>query len=70
MIGNVACDSSFAYGMCQVISASIQLASDGVNRLTTEVQVMLSISVLIIWALKNRLKLDEQGWFNNASAVY
>ena len=58
MIGNVACDSSFAYGMCQVISASMQLVSNGESRLTTEVQVLLSISVLIMWAVKNRLKLD------------
>ena len=58
MIGNVACDSSFAYGMCQVISASMQLVSKGESRLTTEVQVLLSISVLMMWAVKNRLKLD------------
>ena len=70
MIGNVASDSSFAYGMCQVISASMQLVSNGESRLTTEAEVILSISVLIIWAVKNRLKLDQQGWFNNASAVY
>ena len=32
--------------------------------------MLLSLVVLIVWAVKNRLKLDQQGWFNNASAVY
>jgi amino acid transporter len=36
----------------------MQLVSNGERRLKTEVQVILSISVLIMWAVKNRLKLD------------
>lgn len=38
--------------------------------MTVEVQVVLSIAILIIWALKNKIRLDKQGWFSNMSAVY
>ncbi len=58
LIGNIACDSSFAYGMCQVVAACVSLLTNGEKELSVNIQVIMAISTLLLWALKNRLRLD------------
>jgi amino acid transporter len=70
LMGNVACDASFAFGLSQVISSSVQLYTGGERALNVHTQVALSVLALVLWAVKNRMRLDQQGWFGNASAVY
>ncbi|CDW80970.1 uncharacterized amino-acid permease-like [Stylonychia lemnae] len=70
MIGNMACESSFAFGFAQVFSAIISLVNDGQVTLSDQKQVLIAIVTLIMWAIKNRLRLDQQGWYNNFSAIY
>jgi amino acid transporter len=70
LLGNIACDSSFAFGLSQVTSAFVSLATGGESELSVYVQVVLSILVLFAWERKNKMKLSEQGWFSNMSAVY
>jgi amino acid transporter len=48
----------------------VSLVSHGNRKLKVETEVIISIVVLVLWALKNRLRLDKQGWFSNTSAVY
>lgn len=59
LMGNIACDSSFAFGLSQVLSACVTLATDGKSELTIPAQVGVSIIVLAMWALKNRMRLDR-----------
>jgi amino acid transporter len=70
LLGNIACDSSFAFGLSQILSALVSLMSNGQRELSIGAQVAVSILVLALWALKNRMRLDKQGWFSNTSAVY
>ena len=70
LLGNIASDSSFAFGLCQVLSAAITLMTEGRQQLSVGSQVILSFAILILWAIKNRMKLDKQGWFGNVSAIY
>jgi len=53
-----------------VLTAAISLGSDGNDRLGVGVQVAMAIGVSTLWAVKNLMRVDHQGWFNNASAVY
>ena len=69
-IGNAAGDASFAFGFAQVLTAAIALGSDGQVRWGVGPQVALAIGVSLVWALKNLMRVDHQGWFNNVSAVY
>jgi hypothetical protein len=69
-IGNAAGDASFAFGFAQVLTAAIALGSDGQVRWGVGPQVTLAIGVSLVWALKNLMRVDHQGWFNNVSAVY
>jgi amino acid transporter len=32
--------------------------------------VIIAVLVSLVWALKNLMRVDHQGWFNNASAIY
>jgi amino acid transporter len=34
------------------------------------VEVVISIAISGLWALKNMMRVDHQGWFNNFSALY
>eukprot|EP00347_Sterkiella_histriomuscorum_P006675 403351864 len=70
LIGNIACDSSFAFGFSQMLTAIIQMGSEGRIIISQGVQVFIAILILFFWALKNGMRLDKQGWFNNGSAVY
>jgi hypothetical protein len=31
---------------------------------------MVAVGVSFLWAAKNTLRVDHQGWFNNLAAVY
>lgn len=69
-LGNSACDASYAYGFAQIVAAMVQLGSDGEVKLTNQHMVAIAIGCMFSFAIKNIAKMDAQGWFNNASAVY
>eukprot|EP00347_Sterkiella_histriomuscorum_P010241 403377050 len=69
-IGNAASDASFAYGFAQVVSACVTLGTNGDVQLPTIALVGMAAFVSLLWALKNIMRVDHQGWFNNASAIY
>jgi amino acid transporter len=48
----------------------VQLTSDGQNELTNGHKVAIAIGCMFSFAVKNIAKMDAQGWFNNASAIY
>jgi amino acid transporter len=68
LAGNVANNSSFAQGLAQVISGLLYMM--GLRKWTLREQVVASLVILVIWSIKNRLRIDHQGWFNNFSAIY
>eukprot|EP00347_Sterkiella_histriomuscorum_P010495 403376063 len=68
--GNAAGDASFSYGFAQIVSACVTLASNGETVLETGALVGIACLVSFVWALKNIMRVDYQGWFNNASAIY
>ena len=37
---------------------------------STEVQVGISLAVAVFWAILNLMRVDEQGWVNNFSALW
>ena len=63
LVGNIARDTSFAMGFSHILC---QFASKSQFILF---EVGISVCNLVLWALKNRLRLDKQGWFNNVAAV-
>jgi len=70
LIGNIACDSSYAYGTAQVLAAVVSLlTNDGVQWNEWQMAI-IACGVLVLWMIKNRARLDRQGWFNNFSAIY
>jgi len=69
-IGNAAGDASFAFGFAQVLTATIALETDGTVRPGVGSNVVLAVAVSALWAVKNLMRVDHQGWFNNASAIY
>ncbi|CDW88429.1 apc amino acid permease [Stylonychia lemnae] len=69
-LGNAASDASFAFGFAQVVSAAIHLGTRGDIEVPVIGQVGLAVAVSFLWALKNIMRVDHQGWFNNASAIY
>ena len=69
-LGNCACDASYAYGFSQIVTAIVVLASDGAVQLNNHHRVAIAIGCMFSFAIKNIAKMDAQGWFNNASAVY
>lgn len=69
-VGNTACDASYAYGFAQIVSATVTLWSDGTIELTNSHRVALAIACMFSFAIKNLAKMDAQGWFNNASAIF
>jgi hypothetical protein len=46
------------------------LATDGKTDLPIIAQVGFAIIISGLWAAKNLMRVDHQGWFNNASAIY
>jgi amino acid transporter len=70
LLGNAANDTSFAYGFAQMISATMAIASNGESFLDEKQMVAIAIFSLFLWVVKNILKVDSQGWFNNFSAIY
>ena len=32
--------------------------------------MIVAVGILTIWSIKNKMRIDHQGWFNNASAIY
>ena len=32
--------------------------------------MIIAVIILVIWSVKNKMRIDHQGWFNNASAIY
>lgn len=69
-LGNAAGDASFAFGFAQVVAAAVALGSDGETVLEIWHQCLISFAVCILWAIKNYMRVDKQGWFNNFSAMY
>ena len=69
-IGNAASDASFAYGFGQILSAAVTIGSQGSVRWPVGANVGFAIGVSLLWAGKNVMRVDHQGWFNNASAIY
>ena len=69
-LGNGASDASFAFGFGQVLAACVSLATDGETVLPIIAQVGFAIVISGLWAAKNLMRVDHQGWFNNASAIY
>jgi amino acid transporter len=52
------------------LTAAVALATDGRVRYGTGANVTLAVAVSALWAVKNLMRVDHQGWFNNASAFY
>ena len=48
----------------------VELSSDGDVSLSNNYKVAIAIGCMFSFAVKNIAKMDAQGWFNNASAVY
>ncbi|TNV80914.1 hypothetical protein FGO68_gene5046 [Halteria grandinella] len=69
-LGNAASDAGFAFGFGQVLGACISLGTGGEVRMTVWQQVLVAIAISGLWAAKNLMRVDHQGWFNNASAIY
>lgn len=53
-----------------MLSATMQLATNGDIGLDNKQMVGVSIACLLSWVIKNIAKIDAQGWFNNISAIY
>jgi len=51
-------------------AATHALATDNTSEITIGGQVGIGIAVSAMWAIKNMLRVDKQGWFNNFSGVY
>jgi len=66
--GNVANNSAFAFGLAQVFAGIRSLNGD--HAWPVQFQVFISICIIAVWAVKNRMRIDHQGWFNNTSALY
>jgi len=72
-VGNAAGDASYAYGCAQLIAAAVALNHPGDPSpplSSTGAQVGLSILVAAVWAVKNCAPTNQQGIFNNASALF
>ncbi len=67
-LGNVSCDSSYAFGCAQIFAAMAYLDPQS-DVLATNDIVLVSIVILFIWALKNVINIEYQGVINNISAV-
>jgi amino acid transporter len=48
----------------------VQLSTDCDVNLSNKHMVAIAIGCMFSFAVKNIAKMDAQGWFNNASAVY
>lgn len=57
LLGNIANDSSFGFGLSQLLSASWTLING--QEVPVSWQVVFSVFVLVLWAIKNRMKLDK-----------
>jgi amino acid transporter len=69
-LGNAATDASFAYGFAEIVGAIIELKTGGKTSLSNGVKVAIAIGCMFSFAIKNIAKMDAQGWFNNASAIF
>ena len=65
-LGNSAGDASFAYIFAQMISSA--LSTGGAPALTRSQNVLIAISVLLVWSLINCLKIQSIGWVNNIAS--
>lgn len=70
LLGNAACDASYAYGFAQIVSATVSLWTDGAVQMTNGHRVAIAIGCMFSFTIKNLAKMDAQGWFNNTSAVF
>ncbi|CAF1286629.1 unnamed protein product [Rotaria sordida] len=65
--GNAAADAAFSSGFATVVNDALIL--NGKSSLGIGGQVGVGIGVTFIWAVQNALRIDQQGWINNAAAV-
>jgi len=69
-VGNAAGDASFAYGFGQFVVAAVVLDSDGAVNPPLYATTLIAVGVSALWAVKNLMRVDRQGWFNNFSGIY
>lgn len=69
-LGNTACDASYAYGFAQIVAAIVTMATEGSVEVNNQHRVAIAIGCMFSFAIKNIAKMDAQGWFNNASAIF
>ena len=53
-----------------MVAATVYLNSDGNYSITIGGQVGIAVGVSAIWGIKNLMRVDHQGWFNNLSGIY
>eukprot|EP00347_Sterkiella_histriomuscorum_P009672 403340314 len=68
--GNIANNASFSFGLSKVLAGLVVLFNEGRYVWSIQTQVFVSIIILAMWGIKNRMRIDNQGWFNNTSALY
>ena len=53
-----------------MLGSLLQTLNNGKEITTESTKVTIAIFILMCWAVKNALRLDKQGSFNNFSAIY
>ncbi|CDW80760.1 amino acid transporter [Stylonychia lemnae] len=69
-LGNLANNASFSFGLAKFLSGIFALSIESKDAFSVHTQIFIAIVLLILWSLKNYMKIEHQGWFNNTSAVY
>lgn len=69
LLGCIAQDCALAVGTCQSLSAIFMLISNGNSFITVQMEVILSLIMLVVWGIKNQMSLLNQGIFENISVI-
>lgn len=51
-------------------AAAVTLGTNGRVELPAIALVGMAVLISLLWAYKNMMRVDHQGWFNNVSAIY
>jgi len=67
--GNAAGDAAFAYGFANFVSG-LKAAGEGGESLSPGGVVGVAMTVSVVWAAINALRIDTIGWVNNVAALW